>query len=44
MPRLTNRRAQSSNINNSDRAWDAKNFIRSLDSFAKEVPAFNIHG
>ena len=26
------------------RAWDAKNYIRSLDSFAKKVPAFNIDG
>ena len=27
-----------------NRAWDANNYIRSLDYFAKEVPAFNIHG
>ena len=43
MPKLTNRRANGSNINKS-RAWDAKNYIRSLDSFAKEVPSFNIDG
>ena len=27
-----------------NRAWDAQVYIRGLDSFAKEVPAFNIHG
>ena len=56
MPRMTNRHVQGSNskIAAKDRqgggcasrrqAWDAKNYIRSLDSFAKEVPAFNIQG
>ena len=56
MPRMTNRHAQGSNskIAAKDKqggscasrrqAWDAKNYIRSLDSFAKEVPAFNIQG
>ena len=56
MPRLTNRHAQGSNrtIDTEDlkgggcarrrQAWDATNYIRSLDSFAKEVPAFNING
>ena len=43
MPRMNNRRAKDS-ITRKNRAWDAQNYIRSLDSFAKEVPAFNIHG
>ena len=43
MPRMTNRHAHGTNANKS-RVWDAKNYIRSLDSFAKEVPAFNIKG
>ena len=43
MPRMTKRHAIGSNEFKS-RAWDAKNYIRSLDSFAKEVPAFNING
>ena len=53
---MTNRHAQGSNskITAKDiqggscarrrQAWDAQNYIRSLDSFAKEVPAFNIQG
>ena len=27
-----------------DRKWDAMNYIRGLDSFAKDIPAFNIKG
>ena len=46
---MTNRHAQGSDpkaksFSQKYRAWDAKNYIRGLDSFAKEVPAFNIHG
>ena len=26
------------------KSWDATNYIRSLDSFAQDVPAFNIGG
>ena len=26
------------------RAWDARNYVRNLDIFAKDVPAFNING
>ena len=26
------------------RAWDARNYVRGLDIFAKDVPAFNING
>ena len=50
MPRMTNRHAQGSSseittgCGGKRRAWDAQNYIRSLDSFAKEVPAFNIKG
>ena len=46
MPRMINRRAQGSysKKGRNNRAWDARNYIRSLDSFAKEVPAFNIQG
>ena len=55
MPRMTNRRVQGNNsrVDTEDnqrsctrkrQAWDAKNYIRSLDSFGKEVPAFNING
>ena len=43
MPRMTNRHAYGTTASKS-RVWDAKNYIRSLDSFAKEVPAFNIKG
>ena len=43
MPRKTKRHAYGRNVFKS-RAWDATNYIRSLDSFAKEVPAFNING
>lgn len=25
-------------------SWDATNYVRSLDSFAKDIPAFNIAG
>ena len=28
----------------SNRAWDARNYIRSLDSYGKNVPTFNIEG
>ena len=44
MPKMTNRRAQSSysKKGRTDRVWDARNYIRNLDAFAKEVPAFNI--
>ena len=49
MPRMTNRHAKGSNIKDKGfggkrRVWDAMNNIRSLDSFAKEVPAFKIQG
>ena len=27
-----------------NRAWHAQNYIRSMDSFAKDIPAFNING
>ena len=26
------------------RAWDARNYVRNLDIFGKDVPAFNING
>ena len=56
MPRMTNRHVQGNNskfatddFNGTSctrrrKAWDAQNYIRSLDSFGKEVPAFNIQG
>ena len=40
---MTNRRVPGT-IASKSRVWDAQNYIRSLDSFAKEIPAFNIHG
>ena len=27
-----------------NKSWDATNYIRGLDSFAQDVPAFNIGG
>ena len=45
MPRMTNRHANGNYTKDrGNRAWDATNYIRSLDSFGKEVPAFNLHG
>ena len=51
---MTNRRVQDSNSKfaaedlqrdlRRRQAWDATNYIRSLDKFAKDVPAFNIEG
>ena len=47
---MTNRHAKGSSseittgYSGNRRAWDAQNYIRSLDSFAKEVPTFNIKG
>ena len=35
---------QSGSCANRRQAWDAQNYIRSLDSFAKDVPSFNIKG
>ena len=43
MPYLTNRRHSSNNIQTKSR-WRASKFIRSQDSFGKEVPSFNLEG
>ena len=49
MPKKTSYRVQEKEPkegggDRTHRAWDAQNYIRSLDSFAKDVPAFNIGG
>ena len=43
MPKMTSRRPHLGS-GGRNRVWDAQNFIRSLDVFDKEVPAFNLRG
>ena len=43
MPYLTNRK-HSSNYTQTKSRWQASEFIRSQDSFGKEVPSFNLKG